>query len=124
MSDREGLLDRLRDLISGGGGGSGAESVPSPPYGEDEVPDGCEGVEEISCEEAAERVYEYLDGELGEERAAEVRCHVEKCKRCYPMFNWERMFLDVVESRAGRAEPNPELRRRVEALLDREERRG
>lgn len=88
------------------------------------MPEDCDETEEISCREAAERVYEYLDGELDEERARAVRCHVEKCKRCYPMYDWERMFLEFVQSRADRGESNPRLRRKVEALLDREERGG
>lgn len=123
MSDRTGLLDRLRELLAGRAVGAGEASadVPSPPYGEDETPPGCEETEEISCREAAERVYEYLDGELAEEEAEEVRCHVEKCKECYPMYNWERMFLDFVHSRAAREEPNPELRESIENLLEREE---
>lgn len=124
MGERVDLLARLRELIAGDGeGGRAAESrpAPSPPYGEDEEPPpGCEDVDEISCREAAERVYEYLDGELAEEEAEEVRCHVDACRRCYPMFNWERMFLDFVRSRAEREEANPELRQRVEALLERE----
>lgn len=121
MSESDGLLARLRKLVAGGGDDRPEEAVPSPPYDEDELPDGCEDTEEISCREAVERVYEYLDGELGEERAEEVRCHVERCKRCYPMYNWERMFLDLVQDRADRGESNPELRRKVEALLEREE---
>lgn len=113
------LLGRLKKLFTGGNGGTaGSEpSLPQPPGG---TPSGCEDVEELSCQEAVERVYEYLDGELPEERAEEVRCHVEQCKRCYPMYDWERMFLDFIREQAERPEENPELRRKVEALLDRE----
>ena len=121
MTDEESptLLRRLKELFSGGNGGTaGSEpALPDEPGGPSSE---CEDVEEISCSEAAEKVYEYLDGELESERAREVRCHVEQCKRCYPMYNWEQMFLDFVRESADRAEENPELREKVEALLDRE----
>lgn len=121
MSERRGLLARLKALFGGDDAGGAASELPSPPYGEDEAPDGCEDVEELSCEEAVQRVYEFLDDELTEAEAREVRCHVEQCKRCYPMYNWEKMFLEFVRGRADREERNPALRQRVEELLDREE---
>ena len=36
------------------------------------------------------------------------------------MYNWEQMFLDFIRESADRGEENPELRQKVEALLDRE----
>lgn len=121
MDDAEGmtLLERLRALFDGGDGRA-AGSEPELPRPPGEPTSDCGDVREVSCQEAVERVYEYLDGELEEERAEEIRCHVEQCKRCYPMYNWEQMFLDFIGDRAGRPEENPELRSKVEALLDRE----
>lgn len=113
------VLRRLKRLFTGGNGGT-ADSRPVLPEEPGEASSGCEEVEEISCREAAERVYEYLDGELPADRAREVRCHVEQCKRCYPMYNWEQMFLDFIRESADRPAENPALRRKVEALLDRE----
>lgn len=113
------LLRRLKELFTGGNGGT-AGSEPSLPEEPGGVSAECDDVEEIPCAEAAEKVYEYLDGELAPERAREVRCHVEQCKRCYPMYDWEQMFLDFIRESADRAEENPELRQKVEALLDRE----
>lgn len=125
MSDTPGVLARLKALFGGDrAAGEPSDQVPSPPYGEGEMPEGCEEVGEISCEEAVQRVYEFLDGELTDEKTREVRCHVEKCKRCYPMYNWERMFLEFVQGRASREESNPALREQVEELLDREETDG
>lgn len=122
MADAEDstLLRRLKELFTGGNGET-AGSEPSLPDGTDSAPSGCEDIEEIACSEAAERVYEYLDGELDPERSEEVRCHVEQCKRCYPMYDWEAMFLDFVRESADRPERNPELRDKIETLIDREE---
>lgn len=50
----------------------------------------------------------------------EVRCHVERCERCYPMYDWERMFIDVLRERGDRPEASDALREQVTRLLDRE----
>lgn len=73
--------------------------------------------EMIRCEEALERVYEYLDGELDAEWMERVREHVEVCKRCYPYFNFERIFLDHVRSKGLRSERSEELESRIRDVL-------
>lgn len=117
MADRPGLLDRLRRLFASREGGEPESPPPGSPRSDD-VPSGCEDVAEIPCEEAARRVYEYLDEELDPAKAEEIRCHVLQCQRCYPMYNWERLFLRALRERGGRAEASEELRRKVERLLD------
>jgi anti-sigma factor (TIGR02949 family) len=119
MSERPELLGRLLRLLGMGSNGGSAPDAPEPPHG-DGLPPGCEDVEEVACEEAARRVYEYLDGELGEEDAETIRCHVEQCRRCYPMYDWERLFLETVGERADRPETSVELKRKVARLLDEE----
>jgi anti-sigma factor (TIGR02949 family) len=73
--------------------------------------------EELSCEESLALVYEFLDGELPAERNEAVRRHVQKCRRCYPHFDFERIFLDYLHEagRAGRA--SPDLERRIRAMI-------
>ena len=44
----------------------------------------------ISCDEAAARLFEYLDGELDGVSAEEVRRHLEICKACYPRAQFEK----------------------------------
>lgn len=78
---------------------------------------GCDDLDEVSCREAAARVYEYLDGELGEEEAEAIRCHLERCERCFPMYEWERLFLALLRERGGRPERSEALRRTLRALL-------
>lgn len=74
-------------------------------------------VNEITCEQALARLYEYLDGELDPGAEAEVRRHLEICKRCYPLFNFEGMFLDYLQERGSEPVEDPDLRARVETLL-------
>ena len=83
-------------------------------------PDGGGPPGDIGCEEALARVYEYLDGELGPEMQERIHRHVEICRRCYPYFDFERLFLDYVREKGlGTGESSEELRRRVESLLER-----
>ena len=74
----------------------------------------------ISCQDAVERVYEYLDGELDPSWNEQVREHIEVCKKCYPYFNFERIFLDYVRSRGTRDEDSGELEGKVLTLVRQE----
>jgi anti-sigma factor (TIGR02949 family) len=71
----------------------------------------------ISCEDAVERVYEYLDGELDPDWNERVREHLEVCKRCYPYFDFERIFLDHIRSKGLKAERSERLERKVRDML-------
>ncbi len=73
--------------------------------------------EMIGCEQAVERVYEFLDGELDAELMERVREHIEVCKRCYPYFNFERIFLDHIRSRGLRLERSARLEARIRDVL-------
>ncbi|UCG76519.1 MAG: zf-HC2 domain-containing protein [Gemmatimonadota bacterium] len=73
---------------------------------------------ELSCEEAAKRVFEFLDGELPPVDAEKVRHHVEVCRRCYPYFNFERFFLDYVRERGLKPRRSRDLEERLRRLLE------
>jgi len=60
-----------------------------------------------TCEEAVERVFEWLDGELDPESATRIGEHLEICARCYPMVRFERSFRAAFE-RACRCERMPD----------------
>lgn len=77
----------------------------------------------ISCREALERLYEYLDGELTEDNAHEVRRHIDLCAACYPEVRLTTEFRDALQ-RAARGQPvcPDSLRDRVRSIL--EERTG
>ncbi len=60
----------------------------------------------ISCRDAAERVFEWLDGELEADMAARVGAHLETCAHCYPFLRFESAFRAAVERAvAGRDAP-------------------
>lgn len=71
----------------------------------------------ITCREAVAMVQEFLDGELDDVPAEQVRAHFEACSRCYPRLRFERSFHEAL-ARARRGEPAPaELKRRVVDLI-------
>lgn len=75
--------------------------------------------DDVGCGEAREKVYEYLDGELDPETQERIHRHVEICQRCYPYFDFERLFLDAVRDRGLAPGSAGELRGRLEGLLER-----
>lgn len=88
-----------------GAGGRGAE--PSGTCGSGEP------VEMLSCPEALERLFEYLDGELETPTASQVRAHMEKCRRCYPRLQFETAFMEALTRARAGEEPPRDLRNRV-----------
>ncbi len=86
-----------------GSGGNGAEgngsSGPAP--------------EMVTCQEALERLYEYLDGELVPTEEGQVEAHFRVCQRCYPHLQFERSFLSAVQGVSEDAEASDDLKSRV-----------
>lgn len=78
---------------------------------------GGEEVDPISCEEAVRRVYEFLDGELERGTAERIRQHLEVCRRCYPYFNFERIFLEHIRSKGLGPRRSEELEGKVLRIL-------
>jgi mycothiol system anti-sigma-R factor len=75
----------------------------------------------IDCGGVMAKLYEYLDGELDDPALREkIRAHLEKCRRCYPRYNFEKAFLRFVSDQGHTSAP-PELRRKIfQALLEEE----
>lgn len=78
----------------------------------------------LDCDEALERIYEYLDGELTEDVARAIQQHLAVCSRCEPRFEHERVFLQFISQRTQLEGAPPELRRRIlRELMDAAKRR-
>lgn len=75
----------------------------------------------IDCGGVMAQLYEYLDGELDDPATMEkIRVHLEKCRRCYPRYNFEKAFLRFVSDQGHTSAP-PELRRKIFKTLLEEE---
>ena len=72
------------------------------------------------CVSVMRQLWDYLDGELSDERMAQIRNHLTMCGRCKPQADFERSFLAAV-AHARRDQRNPApLRERVREALRRQ----
>jgi len=74
------------------------------------------------CSDSVQRLYHYLDGELTDERRAEIKKHLDECPPCLGAFDFEADLRSVIASRCKDHVPDA-LRERVHAALHEEERR-
>ncbi len=74
------------------------------------------------CERVLRDVSAYLDGELTEERAAQVARHLETCAPCGAAYREERALKARLKARKRVPAP-PDVERRIrERLLEEDER--
>lgn len=74
----------------------------------------------ISCTEAAERIFEWLDGELDPDMSPRVGKHLQTCARCYPFLVFEEAFQEAI-TRVEQDEVAPgELRASIMESLETE----
>ena len=72
-----------------------------------------------SCLTALLNLYPYLDGELKEDEATEVRRHFELCTPCTPALNYLRSFRNALyRAAAGQGGAPTHVQQRVRQLLD------
>ena len=75
----------------------------------------------LTCAQAIEKIYEFLDGELTPQVEEAIRAHLAICRKCFPHFRHEEVFLRFIEQRARIEAAPPELRRRIMQMLMDEE---
>lgn len=66
----------------------------------------------IPCDHVIAQLWEYIDGELTEDQAAQVQAHLESCNRCFPQYDFQRAYRIFLRRTAQQPIP-PGLRRRV-----------
>jgi anti-sigma factor (TIGR02949 family) len=66
----------------------------------------------ITCREAVEQLWAYIDGELENTDVNSVEEHLEACKGCYPHYDFQKAFREFVRRHADRAVP-ADLRKRI-----------
>ena len=76
----------------------------------------------IDCREAVRRMWAYLDRELAAKPVSEFEAHLETCQRCCGELEFSRHLREVVVDRQGAPPMPPELRSRIETLLNGDER--
>lgn len=71
------------------------------------------GPKALDCEQAAEHLYELLDRELTPELEAAVRAHLDDCKHCFSVYEYERAFKRFLEARTRSRGAPEHLKRRI-----------
>jgi mycothiol system anti-sigma-R factor len=70
----------------------------------------------INCREAVEKLYIYLDRQLSDEEAAEVRRHLDRCPHCDDFFRFEANVLTRVHQVCREVETPSNLLERVRKM--------
>ncbi len=70
----------------------------------------------LDCGSALRDLYGYLDGEITEERRADIRVHIEECGPCLEAFDFEVELRQLV-ARTCQCEAPEALRERVARAL-------
>lgn len=71
---------------------------------------------DIDCRAALRDLYEYLDGEMTEERCEHIRVHIEDCAPCLDAFDFEVELRQLV-ARTCQCDAPEALRDRVARAL-------
>ena len=70
------------------------------------------------CEDICGRLTLYLDGELQSDERATIEAHLSDCESCASIFARELSFLNAVRESGARHAASPELRARVQEVLN------
>lgn len=62
--------------------------------------------EMLNCDDVMRQLWDYLDGELTAERMEAVKAHLAVCHRCFPQYDFERQYLQLV---AGLRREHPDV---------------
>jgi mycothiol system anti-sigma-R factor len=72
----------------------------------------CGNPHAVDCRDVLDRVYSFIDGELGPADLEQIRHHLDECGPCLTSFDLERMLKALV-ARSCRETAPSELRQRV-----------
>ncbi len=73
----------------------------------------CGNPHETPCSEVLARVYNYLDGEIGNKDLSKIRQHLDECGPCLREYGLEEVVKKLVHKHCGSEEVPRDLRARV-----------
>ncbi|MFI6597770.1 mycothiol system anti-sigma-R factor [Nonomuraea sp. NPDC050536] len=77
----------------------------------------CGNPHDTDCRDVLERVYSYLDGELGEADIVAIRVHLDECSPCLKEYDLDKAIKQLVAKHCG-CDPVPgDLRSKVLARI-------
>ncbi|HKV46197.1 MAG TPA: mycothiol system anti-sigma-R factor [bacterium] len=71
----------------------------------------------MNCEEALEKLWQYLDRELDGESTSELHRHLEECRHCFSKVEFEQRLRAIVRRSCSGEQAPAELRERLSRLL-------
>ncbi|MCL4422059.1 MAG: mycothiol system anti-sigma-R factor [Actinobacteria bacterium] len=74
---------------------------------------------EPDCSEVVSRLYNFLDGDLTEERREKILRHLDECHPCLKAFGFEKELRQLIASRCKDHVPES-LRQRIAASIEQE----
>lgn len=77
-------------------------------------------MKEVDCRELIENLYLWLDGELDDDRCAELEAHMTGCSDCFSRRGVEHHFKELVRLRCTEQEVPAALIERIRLALRRE----
>lgn len=74
----------------------------------------------LDCNAVMQQLWDYLDGELSEERREAIAEHLKMCNHCFPAFEFEAAFLKALAAARQDSPDTGALRERVLEALRRD----
>jgi mycothiol system anti-sigma-R factor len=71
------------------------------------------------CDDAVHRLYDFLDGELDDDRRAHIKQHLDECLPCLEAFDFEAELRMVIAQKCREQVPD-HLRQRIFQALQQE----
>jgi mycothiol system anti-sigma-R factor len=71
----------------------------------------------MNCNEAVEKLWQYLDRELEGDKVIEIELHLQQCRGCFSRAEFERHLRLLLRRSCGCDQAPPELRARLTRLL-------
>jgi anti-sigma factor (TIGR02949 family) len=79
-----------------------------------------ESAQHGDCSDALHELYEYLDGELTDDRRTVIAQHLTACGECFEAFDFQAELKAVIAQKCRRDEMPPGLLARIEVCLQRD----
>jgi mycothiol system anti-sigma-R factor len=71
----------------------------------------------MNCEEAVEKLWQFLDKELEGAASTELQQHLEECRHCFSKVEFEERLRAMLRRSCCSEQAPPELRERLSKIL-------
>lgn len=71
----------------------------------------------MNCDEAFEKLYQFLDKEGDQVSLVEIEKHIKICRHCWDYFEFERRLKERFKTCCQKEPLSDELLRRIQSLL-------